>query len=567
MLVAAQAAVLLLAAAALFAVRKSKRGDVEAELEKLRDEIWELRAAAAARDKAEAASLAKSRFLATVSHEIRTPLNGVMGLVQLLATTSLDPEQASYVEAIAGSSRSLAQLIDDILDFSKIEAGRLELREETFALAPLVEGVVELLAPRAYAKGLEIASFVPAQAPHQIKGDPSRLRQVLINLTGNAVNFTEQGGVGLRVTIEGDRLRFEVNDTGPGVPEASREAIFEEFEQADGSATRRRGGAGLGLAISRRLVTLMGGALTLAQTSSNGSTFAFTLPAPPKPEADAEKPLAGLRALIVGESRFEAPFLAETLESAGGVAVIAANAEIGLERLLFTPGFEALIVDCALGPENAARLAGAARDAGVRRLFLLFSPLERRAFGQAALRDFDGWLVKPVRSASLLARLSRKPAGAPKLSAAEPARALERLKALIAEDNDVNALILMRHLERLGAEVMRARNGAEAAALACAVLGDELPPYDIIIMDLFMPELGGREATRRIRDVEARMRAPRTPILALTASAQEEDELAARAAGVDAFLTKPLEFAALAAAIEELHSSSRENDCRKVANG
>jgi len=564
-LIGAQFAMTLLAVAIFVAARKQNHVEVETELEGLRDEIWELRAAAAARDKAEAASLAKSRFLATVSHEIRTPLNGVMGLAQLLAMTRLDAEQASYVEAIGDSSRSLAQLIDDILDFSKIEAGKLDLRREVFALAPLVEGVVELLAPRAFAKGLEIATFIASDAPREIEGDAARLRQVLVNLIGNAVNFTENGGVGVRVGRDGDILRFQVRDTGPGVPEAAREAIFEEFEQADASATRRHGGTGLGLAISRRLVARMGGALTLEETSERGAIFVFTLPTL-SPRAAAATPLAGRRALIVARSLFEAPFLAGSLQSAGADAEIAEGAEAAVVRLeqANAPPFDAVIVDCALGAEIAAQLAQAARAARARRLFLLFSPLERRAFGEEALRDFDGWLVKPVRVASLVARLSQHRAEGPKLAAAEPARALEGLSALVAEDNDVNALILTRHLEKLGARVSRARNGAEALEFADAAVCGDAAPYDVIVMDLFMPELDGREATRLIRAAEARAGSARTPILALTASAQEEDERAARAAGVDAFLTKPVDFPALAVTIEELRLAPRRTERRSA---
>ena len=277
-LLAAQLAILLLAASIFIALRRRGRQQVEAEFESLRDEIWELRAAAAARDRAEAASLAKSRFLAAVSHEFRTPLNGVMGLAQLLAMTRLTAEQASYVEAIGDSSRSLSQLIDDILDFSKIEAGKFELRQEAFALAPFVESVVELLAPRAMAKGLELASVISPDTPREIVSDPARLRQVLVNLIGNAVKFTERGGVGVRVARDGARLRFEVRDSGPGVPEAAREAIFEEFEQADTSGTRVFGGTGLGLTIARRLARLMGGEITAESVLGSGSKFTLTLP-------------------------------------------------------------------------------------------------------------------------------------------------------------------------------------------------------------------------------------------------------------------------------------------------
>lgn len=566
-LVGAQTLVLLLAFAIFVALRKRGRASVESELETLRDEIWELRAAADARDKAEAASLAKSRFLATVSHEIRTPLNGILGLAQLLGMTRLDAEQASYVEAIGDSSRSLAQLIDDILDFSKIEAGKLELRRETFALAPLVESVVELLAPRALAKTLEIASFIAPDASCEIVGDPARLRQVLVNLVGNAVNFTERGGVGVRVSRVGATLRFEIHDTGPGVPAAAREAIFEEFEQGDGSATRRHGGTGLGLAISRRLVAQMGGELALAQTSPQGTTFAFDLPAPaPEPTSASPALLSGRRALIVAQSVFEAPYLASSLRSAGAQAEIAAGEAPGLARLGAgdDPRFDAVIVDCALGAIATARLAQAARAARARRLFLLFSPLERRAFGEEALRDFDGWLVKPVRVASLIARLTQAASDAPRLAAAEPMRALEGAHVLVAEDNDINALILSRHLGKLGADVTRARDGAQALAQARDAIAGTRATFDVIVMDLFMPELDGREATRRIRESEARAAARRTPILALTASAQEEDERAARAAGVDAFLTKPVEFAALAATIEELRVAPPARERRQA---
>jgi signal transduction histidine kinase/CheY-like chemotaxis protein len=559
-LVAAQLVILLLAASIYIALRGRGREKVEAELESLRDEIWELRAAAAARDRAEAASLAKSRFLAAVSHEFRTPLNGVMGLAQLLAMTKLTAEQASYVEAIGDSSRSLSQLIDDILDFSKIEAGKFELRHEAFALAPFVESVVELLAPRAMAKGLELASVISPDTPREIVGDSARLRQVLVNLIGNAVKFTERGGVGVRVARDGARLRFEVHDSGPGVPEAAREAIFEEFEQADPSENHPQAGTGLGLAISRRLVARMGGALALVNSTDMGAVFAFTLPAPPISEEPAPAPLYGLKARIVAQSVFEAPYLAESLRFAGAEAEIVAaeDATSALQRRGEKP-VDAVIVDCALGPHMTAQLAKVARDAQAGRLFLLFSPIERRAFGEDALCDFDGWLVKPVRIASLIARLSRDSAKEPAPDADAPTQAPAGVNALVAEDNEINARILMRHLAKLGAKVTRAESGALALARAREAIEGVGEPYDVIVMDLFMPDFDGREASLRIREAEARAGAPRTPILVLTASAREEDERAARAAGVDAFLTKPVEFSSLAATIEELRLAPRRS--------
>ena len=462
------------------------------------------------------------------------------------------------MESIGDCARSLAQLIDDILDFSKIEAGKLELRAEPFELAPLVESVVELLAPRAQGKALEIASFVAGESPRRMVGDAARLRQVLINLAGNAVNFTEKGGVGVRVGPSGAGvLRFEVEDTGPGVPAAAREAIFEEFEQGDGSATRRHGGTGLGLAISRRLVEQMGGKLEIAGTSARGTTFAFSLPSPFETKERAReksRPLASQLALIVARTHFEAPFLATYLREAGAGAEIAEGEAEGLARLWSgrSPGYNAVIVDCGLGESATEALARAARAARAGRVFLLFSPLERRAFGEAALHQFDGWLVKPVRAASLIERLAPAIRGAAPAASAAPEPVLAGLQVLLAEDNDINALIVTRHLGALGALVTRAENGARVVEIARAAIMGAATPFGVILMDLFMPQLDGLEATKRIRFDEARAGAKRTPILALTASALEEDARAAKAAGVDALLTKPVDFARLVEAIRAL---------------
>ncbi len=508
------------------------------------------------RRKAEAASEAKSRFLATVSHEVRTPLNGVLGMADLLRDTPLTAEQTTYVSAIRTSGEALLTLIDEILDFSRIEAGKAGIAEGPFDLHALAEGVVELLAPRAQGKDLEIALDIAAVTPREVVGDGARVRQILINLAGNAVKFTETGGVRLSVTADGSGVVFAVSDTGPGIRPDRLDAIFEEFEQADGAGAAPGGGAGLGLAISRRLAEQMGGALTAASTPGEGSVFTLRLPLRPAvggaPNPPPDFDLDGKAALIVSGGPYEGRLLTERLRDLGVDAILVADAATAAAALA-ARAFDIAIVDCSLGLDVARHIASAALAAGVRQRLVLLSPYERRTLGSPAAAGFDGYLVKPVRVRSLHARLRPEaplvadaPSIVPPMGEAPP----PTLRVLLAEDNDINALLATKLLEKHGCAVTLVKDGE--AALAALTDG---PPYAAAFLDVRMPRRDGRAVAEALRRIEAATGRPPARLAAVTANASAEDRRACLAAGFDAFIPKPLDRAAISAFVADVRAA------------